>query len=257
MPPRIDFARHRLFVEAPLAAGVPVGLAEPAARYLGQVLRLGVDDRFLAFNGRDGEWRLRIDGIAKRALTAVPEARLRAQTPPSRLCCAFAPLKMARLDYLVQKLVEMGAGTIVPVITARTQVSRVNAERLRANIIEAAEQCGILSVPALADEVRLGRWLDAVPADRTLVFCDEFAELTDPIAALAGVPRGRPISVLIGPEGGFDDAERQRLCTMPNVIRLALGPRIMRADTAAVAALALVQAVCGDWDRPEAGQVDS
>ena len=158
----------------------------------------------------------------------------------------FALLKAARLDYMVQKAVEMGVSRLQPVFTRHGQAARVNTERMRANAIEAAEQCGILTLPEISEPVALSRLLAEWDAVRRLVFCDENAETADPIVALAGLPRS-PLAVLIGPEGGFAADERASLMKLPNVVRLSLGPRILRADTAAVAALALVQAVLGDW----------
>ena len=218
------------------------------ANYLQNVLRLGHEDELLLFNGRDGEWQARLAVAGKWALTAVIGARLREQPRPSDLPFLFAPLKHARLDYLVQKAVEMGASRLQPMITRHTQVARVNVDRMRANVIEAAQQCGILSLPEVADPVAFNDVIGQVDADRLLVFCDEDAEVKDPVAALAAAARaGLPLAVLIGPEGGFAEEERKALLDRPNVVRIALGPRILRADTAAVAALALVQAALGDW----------
>jgi 16S rRNA (uracil1498-N3)-methyltransferase len=163
------------------------------------------------------------------------------------LTYAFAPLKHARLDYMVQKAVEMGASTLQPVLTRHTQVSRINGERMRANVIEAAEQCGILSLAGIADPVPLDRFLSQRDSKRLLVFCDEAAELADPLAALRAKGGSPGIDVLIGPEGGFAEEERAILLRQPQILTLSLGPRILRADTAAVAALALVQAAIGDW----------
>ena len=174
-------------------------------------------------------------------------AKRAAQTAPADLHYLFAPLKSARLDYMVQKAVEMGVARLQPVITRHGQVARVNAERMRANAIEAAEQCGILSLPEIAAPVALPRLLAERDPARWLVFCDEDAEVANPAAALAAVRPHAPLAVLIGPEGGFAEDERAALLKLPNVVRLALGPRILRADTAAVAALTLVQAVLGDW----------
>ena len=178
--------------------------------------------------------------------------RTREQTAAADLHYLFAPLKHARLDYMVQKAVEMGASRLQPVLTRHTQAERVNLARMRANAIEAAEQCGILNVAEIAEPVKLDAFVRGWTPDRLLVFCDEDAEVKDPVAALSagrggGIAGPLPVSVLIGPEGGFAEEERAALLKLPNVIRLALGPRILRADTAAVAALALVQAVLGDW----------
>lgn len=244
--PAYDFRSPRLYVEAPLAAGAAIALPRAQAHYLTTVLRLTSGDRVLVFNGRDGEWAATL-AAHKRAASLAVTAQTRAQTPAPDLHYLFAPLKSARLDYLVQKAVEMGAGLLQPVTTRRSQVARVNLARMKANAIEAAEQCGILSVPQIAEPAALDRLLAARGASRWLVFCDEAADIADPIAALKAVPRGAALAVLIGPEGGFADDERAALLKLPNVVRLCLGPRILRADTAAVAALALLQAVIGDW----------
>jgi 16S rRNA (uracil1498-N3)-methyltransferase len=167
------------------------------------------------------------------------------------LAYVFAPLKHARLDYMVQKAVEMGAAKLQPVLTRHTQVARVNEMRMRANVIEAAEQCGILSLAEVADPVPLERFLGERDGHRLLVFCDEAADVADPLAALqAADTAAHGIDVLIGPEGGFAEEERAMLLRQPRTLRLALGPRILRADTAGVAALALVQAALGDWTSP-------
>ena len=244
--PHYDFRTPRVYLDTPLAAGLAVSFDRGQANYLLNVLRLKDGDALLLFNGRDGEWQARLAGTGKRALTGVVGERLRGQPRPPDLHFLFAPLKHARLDYLVQKAVEMGASRLQPVITRHTQVARVNLDRMRANVIEAAQQCGILSLPEVADPIAFNVAIGE--ADRLLVFCDEDAEVKDPVAALAAAARaGAPLAVLIGPEGGFAVEERDALLRRPNVVRIALGPRILRADTAAVAALALVQAVLGDW----------
>jgi 16S rRNA (uracil1498-N3)-methyltransferase len=241
-----DFRSPRLYVEAPLNEAAIVELDRAQTHYLTTVLRLKSGGRVLAFNGRDGEWRATID-VRRRGAALVIGSRTRAQTVPGDLHYLFAPLKAARLDYMVQKAVEMGASRLQPVLTRHGQVSRVNIERIRGNAIEAAEQCGILSLPEIGDAVVLSRLLAAHDPARCLVFCDEDAETADPVAALAGITPRSPLAVLVGPEGGFAEDERAALLRLPNVVRLALGPRILRADTAAVAALALVQAILGDW----------
>ena len=246
--PAHDFRSPRLFVDAPLAAGAAVVLDRDQSNYLGNVLRLAPGDTMLVFNGRDGEWRAQVSG-RKRLDSLVVESVTRPQDRLPDLTCAFAPLKHARLDYMVQKAVEMGAATLQPVITRFTQVARVNGERMRANVVEAAEQCGILSLAAVHDPVPLDRFLNARDGDRLLVFCDEAADVADPLAALRKAT-ARRIDVLVGPEGGFADDERATLLRQPQTLRLSLGPRILRADTAAVAALTLVQAALGDWTSP-------
>ena len=243
--PRYEFRMPRLFVDVPLTAGTGAMLDPNQANYLLNVLRLRQGDAILVFNGRDGEWRGNLSEAGKRSAVIKVETCLRPQPRPGDLHLLFAPLKHARLDYLVQKTVEMGASHLQPVITRHTQVARVNLERMRANAIEAAEQCGILHVPTVGAAIGFEA---AVRPDRLLIFCDESAEVVNPVDALAAVrPRQLPISILIGPEGGFADDERSLLAKLPNVVSIALGPRILRADTAAVAALALVQTVLGDW----------
>ncbi len=256
-----DFRSPRLFVDAALAPGATVALTKPQAHYLSNVLRLKPGSAVLAFNGLDGEWRTSLEGTGKRVALAVQE-RTREQTTASDLHYLFAPLKHERLDYMMQKAVEMGVSRLQPVLTRHTQVNRINLERMRANAIEAAEQCGILTVPEIHAPLTFGRMIAARKPDRLLVFCDEDAKSKDPVAALGVARLGpetllpltsvsadgpQPIAVLIGPEGGFADEERAALLDLPNIVRLSLGPRILRADTAAVAALALVQTVLGDW----------
>ena len=247
--PRYDFRSPRLYVEAALASGQALGLDPAQANYLRNVLRLKTGAPVLVFNGRDGEWRATLTDRGKRALALEIGEQTRAQTQPLDLHYLFAPLKHARLDYMVQKAVEMGVSSLRPILTRHTQVTRVNLERMRANAIEAAEQCGILTLPEIAAPVSLERVLAEREATRLLVFCDEDVEVNDPVAALAGARAGAtpPLAVLIGPEGGFAEDERGALLRAPNIVRLALGPRILRADTAAVAALTLVVAVLGDW----------
>jgi 16S rRNA (uracil1498-N3)-methyltransferase len=249
--PAYDFRSPRLYIDAPLAAGALVPLDRQQSHYLTNVLRLGSEDRVLAFNGRDGEWLARLSVAGRKGVSLGLIEQARAQTTPNDLHYLFAPLKHARLDYMVQKAVEMGASRLQPVLTRHTQVSRLNLDRMRANAIEAAEQCGILCLPDIAAPTALEQACAALEPDRLLVFCDEGTDVTDPVAALSAATSeaGSPpnLAVLIGPEGGFASEERDALLRHARVVRVALGPRILRADTAAVAALALVQAVIGDW----------
>ncbi len=245
--PQLDFRAPRLFVDAPLSAGRTVALERDQSNYLGNVLRLSAGDTILVFNGSDGEWQAQIAGRKRPdSLTVVAQAR--PQDRLADLAYVFAPLKHARLDYMVQKAVEMGASMLQPVLTRFTQVARVNTERMRANVIEAAEQCGILSIAGVAEPLPLERYLAQRAAERLLVFCDEAADVANPLDGLKnGVGASRGVDVLIGPEGGFAEEERAILIRQPVILKLSLGPRILRADTAGVAALALVQAAIGDW----------
>jgi 16S rRNA (uracil1498-N3)-methyltransferase len=248
--PLADFRKPRLFVDADLAAGISVALDRNQGNYLGNVLRLVAGETILIFNGRGGEWQAAISG-RKRPDRLEVVARTRPQDHLPDLTYVFAPLKHARLDYMVQKAVEMGASKLQPVLTRFTQVSRVNGMRMRANVIEAAQQCGILGIAAVAEPAPLERWLGQREGGRLLIFCDEAAETANPVAALEdGLTALHGIDLLIGPEGGFAEDERALLLRQPQTLRLSLGPRILRADTAAVAALALVQAVLGDWTGP-------
>jgi 16S rRNA (uracil1498-N3)-methyltransferase len=246
---RYEFRLPRLYLDASLGPGGAVALDPAQTNYLVNVLRLKAGDAVLAFNGREGEWRASLERAGKRAAALRIAERTREQTRPGDLHYLFAPLKHARLDYMVQKAVELGVSRLAPVLTRHAQAARINLDRMGANAIEAAEQCGILTLPEIAAPMALDRAVAALEAGRVLVFCDEEAELRDPVAALTAL-RGRdpgPLAVLIGPEGGFAEDERALLLQRANVVRLSLGPRIMRADTAAVAALALVQSVLGDW----------
>jgi 16S rRNA (uracil1498-N3)-methyltransferase len=244
--PSHDFRKIRLFVDTALESGTTVPLERDQSNYLGNVLRLKAGDSILAFNGRDGEWLASITG-RKRLDGLEVESKTRPQDRLPDLAYVFAPLKHARLDYIVQKAVEMGVSSLQPVLTRFTQVTRVNSERMRANVIEAAEQCGILGIAEVAAPVAFDRFLSHRKPERLLVFCDEAADVADPLSVLQGNKATEGIDVLIGPEGGFAEEERAVLLRQPNTLRLSLGPRILRADTAGVAALALVQAALGDW----------
>ena len=251
---RYDFNAQRLFVDCDLAEDARAPLSKEQSNYLLNVLRLRDGDPLLVFNGRHGEWRARLASVSRKEAALAIESLERPQTQPCDLHYVFAPLKHARLDYMVQKAIEMGASKLTPALTHRTQNQRVNVERMRANAIEAAEQCGILTVPDVDEPRKLEKLLAEWPADRLLVFCDEDAPPGEPVERLRALvgdrPNDRPtppLAVLIGPEGGFDEGERAMLTALPFVVGISLGPRILRADTAAVAALAIVQAALGDW----------
>jgi 16S rRNA (uracil1498-N3)-methyltransferase len=242
---RANYRLQRLFVSADLDAGVSVETSPEQAHYLRHVLRLADGAELLAFNGRDGEWLMRADMAGKKTvrLTAIQQTRPQPQTPHLMFC--FAPLKVGRLDYLVQKAVEMGSGILQPVQTQHTQ-GKISVERMAANAIEAAEQCGVLAVPETRTPVKLDALLSKWEPDRRIIFCDEDAATNNPLPALERVEE-RKIALLVGPEGGFSDAERAMLRALPFVTAIPLGPRILRADTAAVAALAVIQTSIGDW----------
>ena len=246
--PSYSFTDPRLYVDIPLSQGAQLSLGREQSHYLLNVMRLKDGETVLLFNGRDGEWQ----GAVTRGGRKEADVQLVAQTRPqvglTDIEYCFAPLKQARLDYMVQKAVEMGAGRLVPVLTQRTQVRKLNLERLEANVIEAAEQCGILSLAEVQEPMEMNRWLSSLPEARTLVFCDERADGKDGLEELKAVDLSKGISVLIGPEGGFTDEEREGLKGRASTVVLSLGPRILRADTAAVAALTLVQSQIGDWN---------
>ena len=241
-----DLTSQRLFVAFDLAAGAEVACLAEQAHYLRSVLRIADGTPLLAFNGRDGEWRAIARHDGKRGVVLHVETKSRPQVDGPDIDYLFAPLKRSRLDYLVQKATEMGVRRLTPVITRRTIAERVNGERMRANAIEAAEQCGVLRVPEVDIPRKLDDVLAGLDARRLLIFCDEAAVHANPIDVLRALPRG-PFAVLIGPEGGFAPEERERLLAAPFVTAISLGPRILRADTAAVAALALVNVALGDW----------
>ena len=249
---RYDFTSVRLHVEDDLAEGGRLVLDQGRSNYLRNVMRLSPGDGALLFNGRDGEWRGRLADAGRRSVAIDLVERTRSQDPLPDLHYLFAPLKQARLDYLVQKAVEMGAGRLRPVLTRRTQVRRLGMDRMVANVREACEQCGVIAVPAVDEPIDLERalagWAAAEPG-RVLVVCDEAgsARPENPVDALADVVRGTPLAVIVGPEGGFSPEEQAMLSAVSGARIVALGPRILRADTAAVAALAIVQAVAGDW----------
>lgn len=247
--PRTHSRLPRLFVGHDLSQGRTIALDKDQSLYLAAVLRKVVGDEVVLFNGRDGAWLCRLTSDSKKSVTLEAVEEIAAQTPVSDLWYGFAPLKSERLDYVIQKAVEMGAGIIQPVMTQYTQVNRLKTERLNANAIEAAEQCEVLSVPEIGDEVSLERLLEtwkAVHGSRKLVFADEGAGSSSPIETLTAL-KGERIGLLVGPEGGFSDEEREKLHGLDFVVPISLGPRILRADTAAVAALAVIQATIGDW----------
>jgi 16S rRNA (uracil1498-N3)-methyltransferase len=236
----------RLYIDDRLAAGADVILPREASHYLVTVLRLGEGAEVRLFNERDGEWACELTGAHRKAAAAEPREQLRESMPPPDIDYLFAPLKSARVDYLAQKATEMGVRRIRPVITQHTVAERVKTDRLRANAVESAEQCNMVWVPEVHEPVKLADALVGLEPGRTLLFCDEAADMANPVEALKSVTSG-PLAVLLGPEGGFSKDERAMIRAVPGCVALSLGPRIMRADTAAVAVLALVQSTLGDW----------
>ncbi|GMG84696.1 16S rRNA (uracil(1498)-N(3))-methyltransferase [Paralimibaculum aggregatum] len=236
----------RLHVDLPLAAEAEVGLAREQAHYLFSVMRLAAGDRVALFNGRDGEWAAEVVSAGKRAGVLACRERLRQQTVLPDLWLLFAPLKKARTDFVAEKACEMGCARLWPVFTQHTNAERVRPDRLRAHAVEAAEQCGLLAVPEVAEPCPLAAALAGWDPARRLLFCDERGGGVPAFAAVQAAGPG-PWAVLVGPEGGFSEAEAERLRALPFAHAASLGPRILRADTAAVAALALLQAAAGDW----------
>jgi len=247
-------SKVRLYVDHPLGAGQSVPLTRDHAHYLFGVMRLGIGADVAVFNGRDGEWRAEVVAAGKRGGTLVCDAQSKPLMMPPDLWLLFAPIKKARTDFIVEKAAEMGAARIVPVHTAFTNSERIRQDRLQAHAVEAAEQCGGTYVPEVTELTKLDRLLSDWPDDRQILFCDEeLAGRSSDLSALFAADdgpqggRGAPWAILIGPEGGFSDTERARLSAMPRAHAVSLGPRILRADTAAVAALTLWQSHLGDW----------
>lgn len=236
-------AKIRLHVDHPLAKGQAVPLSPDQAHYLTGVMRLAVGDPVLLFNGRDGEWRAVLAVAAKRGAIVTCDDQTRPQAMPPDLWLLFAPIKKARTDFIVEKAVELGVSRILPVQTRHTNSERIRQDRLQAHAVEAAEQCGATYVPEVADLAPLDRVLRDWQENRRLYWCDE-AAVGQP-AKIA--PSQGPAAILIGPEGGFSAEEAARLRARRDVTPLSLGPRILRADTAAVAAITLWQAASGDW----------
>ncbi len=235
----------RLYIADRLLAAQEILLSRDQAHYLTGVLRLGSGDAVRAFNGRDGEWLAYLATVGKKTVSLRCERLVSDARLPPDIDYLFAPLKHARLDYVVQKATELGVRRLRPVMTHRTIAERVNLERMRANVVEAAEQCNLVHVPEVLEPEKLDRVLAAWENDRKLVFCDETKAAANPLESLKGLKT--PAAVLIGPEGGFTDEEKHLLRSRSFVIPISLGPRIMRADTAAIAALTLLQAMSGDW----------
>jgi 16S rRNA (uracil1498-N3)-methyltransferase len=245
----IERRTPRLYVADGLASGAEIELDRAQAHYLRSVLRLGTGAAVALFNATNGEWLCRVSEIGKGTSLAV-KRQLREPEPEAEpdLWLIFAPIKRTRLDWLVEKATELGVAALFPVWTARTQVERVNLDRLRAHAVEAAEQSERLSVPEVRAPEPLDRFLAAWPGERRLIVCDE-SGAGEPIGdAAARLPPG-PVALLVGPEGGFDETELDAIGKLSFVTRVGLGPRVLRAETATLAAVAIFQAIAGDWRR--------
>ncbi len=242
--------QHRLYVDAKLAEGEQISLAQDQSHYLTNVMRARLGDRVALFNGQQGEWASTITSVQKRAVTLAISEKIREQRAEPDLWLAFAPIKKARLDFIAQKATELGVSHLFPVMTRRTIVDRVKTERLHANAIEAAEQCERLTVPSVGEPVKLEKLITDWPSERRLMFCDEDLSGEPAPLALNNVATKAepgPWAILIGPEGGFDNHERALIRSLPNTTVCSLGPRVLRADTAAMAAISLWQSTLGDW----------
>jgi 16S rRNA (uracil1498-N3)-methyltransferase len=235
----------RIYVENALSAGAEFALSREQGHYVANVLRCVAGDALALFNGGDGEFLAYVASTAKKSIVVRVEKKSADVKPPPDIDYLFAPLKHARLDYMVQKATELGARRLRPVITGRTIAERVNLDRMRANAIEAAEQCNLVFVPEVLQPEKLSNVINAWEPKRALVFCDERAKTVNPVEALKSV--ATPAAVLVGPEGGFTPEERGLLLRQSFVTAISLGPRIMRADTVAISALAIVQSAIGDW----------
>lgn len=253
-PAHCGTGRTRLYVDQPLTPGTLIEIDKDQSHYLVNVLRLNEGAPLMLFNNRDGEFLAHIEEKSKKACSLFIEVNLRPHAPLPDIWLLFAPVKKARLDFIAQKATELGAARIQPVITQRTIVSRVKDERLAANVIEAAEQCGLVALPEVGPTMRLSdvldHWSEQSP-ERMILFCDEAAPAggvkTQLEELAAQGMKGKPLALLIGPEGGFSPEERTRLLARKDTCAISLGPRIMRADTAAIAALAVVGLMLGDW----------
>ncbi len=243
-------ASIRLYVEESLSQGGSITLDKDQSHYLANVMRSKLGSEVALFNGRDGEWAAEITDIQKRSVTLHLRGLKREQTAEPDLWLVFAPIKKARLDFIAQKATELGVSHLQPTYTRRTIVDRVKTERLHANAVEAAEQCERLTVPTIAEPAKLDVILKDWPEDRRIMFCDETLSGEPAHTALANAGSkntNEPWAIIIGPEGGFDDIERKAIREHKNTTVVALGPRVLRADTAAMAAISLWQSALGDW----------
>ena len=246
-----DKSKIRLYVEESLNQGVSIRVHDGKVNYIANVMRRKIADEVVLFNGKDGEWLSQIGHISKKEIGLNVIKKLKDQKPEPDVWLVFAPIKVGRIDYMIEKAVELGVASLHPVITERTIVTRVNIDRLQAHAVEAAEQCERLNVPKVNTEEKLHKLIEKWPSDRAIIFCDETGR-GRPIVELLPEIKENKYAIFIGPEGGFTENEFKLLLKMKNVYPLHLGPRVMRADTAAISALACFQALKGDWsESPE------
>ncbi|MBK8860293.1 MAG: 16S rRNA (uracil(1498)-N(3))-methyltransferase [Sphingomonadales bacterium] len=234
----------RLFVESPLADSIELSVSGPQAHYLISVMRMKIGSPIKLFDSISGEWLAEVAIIGKRDLILRVTGQLRAREAVPDIWLLAAPIKKARIDLVAEKACELGVARYQPVITRRTVIERLNMDRLRSHMVEAAEQCGRTVLPDMAEPIKLAALLRAWPTDRILYFADESGG--EPFANAAAARQG-PAAILIGPEGGFDDEERTAIRALPQSVPISLGPRILRAETAAIAALSIWMASAGDW----------
>ena len=248
--------RFRLCVPFDLSAGLLCDLDKDQTHYLENVMRAKPGEELAVFNGRDGEWLARIDSVGKRSCRIALLSQRRPQTPEPDIWLLFAPIKRARLDFIAEKATELGVSGLWPVFTRRTIVTRIKGERMHANAVEAAEQTERLTLPRIFDPMPLDKVLGTWPAERRLLYMDETGGGGSIARILPTLPPG-PMAILVGPEGGFDKSELDALRNLPFSVAVGLGPRVLRADTAALAALACWQALCGDWEGRPAFRSDA
>ncbi len=237
----------RLYLDVDLSKDTGVVLDKSQAHYVGTVMRHQTGDTIVLFNGRDGEWLGEIQEIKKNHALVHPTKQLRMQDEGPDIQLLFAPVKKIQNAIIVQKATELGVNEIIPVQTIRTNADRLRTDKAQLQVIEAAEQCERLTIPVIQEPMKLDKALDALDADRSLIFCHERFDGKDAVTLLNSVRGAKKIAILVGPEGGFTDEERKRIMSCDQAHTLSLGPRILRAETAVIAAISLVQAICGDW----------
>ncbi|WND03129.1 16S rRNA (uracil(1498)-N(3))-methyltransferase [Temperatibacter marinus] len=240
-------AKTRLFIEDSLPGSGLIDLDKGQTHYLANVMRVTEGTRINLFNGRDGEWQCLVTHASRKSVSLLVEEKVRDQKTEPDVWLVFAPIKKARIDFMAQKATELGASKLIPLLTARTNTDRVKVDRLALNAIEAAEQCERLNVPEVTEPIKFKTLMEEWPSERRIMFCDEMRNAESAIHALPKGSPPPPWAIFIGPEGGFDDRERETLAAQEGCVSVSLGPRILRADTAAMAALSLWQATLGDW----------